>query len=147
LELTTETREKLMDAYLKVKAWPDVIPALTSLKKSGYHLAFLNNFTPGMLEANIRTAGWTGCSTYVLGSDRAKTFMLDPRAHQLGIEEMKLKRGEILFVAHAGWDASGAKLFGYPAYWVNRQNLPLEEFGQLPDGAGDTLSPLVQFQA
>jgi len=32
LELTTRTREKLMDAYLKLQTWPDVIPALTSLK-------------------------------------------------------------------------------------------------------------------
>jgi hypothetical protein len=52
---------------------------------------------------------------------------------------MKLKRGEILFVAHAGWAASGAKLLGYPAYWVGRQNLPPEEFGAFPDGPGDTL--------
>jgi 2-haloacid dehalogenase len=145
LELTTETHEKLMDAYLKLKTWPDAIPALTSLKKSGYRLAFLNNFTPGMLEANMRNAGLDGMFDYVLSSDRVKTFKPDPRAYQLGIDEMKLKRGEILFVAHAGWDASGAKLFGYPVYWVNRQNLPPEEFGPLPDGSGDTLSQLVQF--
>ncbi len=35
LELTAETREKLMEAYLKLKTWPDVIPALASLKESG----------------------------------------------------------------------------------------------------------------
>jgi len=145
LELTTGTREKLMDAYLKLKTWPDVIPALTSLKKSGYHLAFLNNFTPRMLDANITNAGLDGMFDYVLSTDRAKTFKPDPRAYQLGIDAMKLKRDEILFVAHAGWDASGAKLFGYPTYWVNRQNLPPEEFGPPPDGSGDTLSQLVQF--
>lgn len=145
LELTTGTREKLMHAYLRLKTWPDVIPALSSLKKSGFRLAFLNNFTPRMLEANIRNAGLDGVFDHVLSSDRAKTFKPDPRAYQLGMEEMKLKRDEILFVAHAGWDASGAKLFGYPTYWVNRQNLPPEEFGPLPDGSGDTLSQLVQF--
>jgi 2-haloacid dehalogenase len=48
-------------------------------------------------------------------------------------------------LAQAGWDAFGAKLFGYPACWVNRQSLPPEEFGALPDGSGDTLSQLVQF--
>lgn len=145
LELTTRTREKLMDAYLKLQTWPDVIPALTSLKKSGCRLAFLNNFTPRMLDANIANAGLDGMFDYVLSTDRAKTFKPDPRAYQLGIDAMKLKRDEILFVAHAGWDASGAKLFGYPTYWVNRQNLPPEEFGPPPDGSGDTLSQLVQF--
>ena len=87
--------------------------------------------------------GWTGCST-VLSSDRAKKFKPDPRACPLEIEEMKLKREEMLLVAHARWDASRAKLFGYPSYWVNRQNLPPEQIGPLPDGSGDTLSQLVQ---
>ncbi|GAC1665653.1 MAG: haloacid dehalogenase type II [Candidatus Acidiferrum sp.] len=145
LNLTLETRKELMDAYLQLKTWPDVIPALTSLKKSGYRLAFLNNFTPRMLEANIRNAGLDGMFDYVLSTDRVKTFKPDPRAYQLGLEAMKLNRDEILFVAHAGWDASGAKLFGYPTYWVNRQNLPPEEFGPLPDGSGETLSQLVRF--
>jgi 2-haloacid dehalogenase len=145
LELASGAREQLMSAYLKMKTWPDVIPALTSLKKSGYRLAFLSNFTPGMLKANIADAGLDGVFDHVLSSDEAKTFKPDPRAYQLGIEATKLKREEILFVAHAGWDVTGAKLFGYPTYWVNRQNLPAEEFGPRADGAGETLTQLVQF--
>ena len=47
-------------------------------------------------------------------------------------------REEILFVAFAGWDAAGAKLFGYPTYWVNRPRLPPEELSVLPDGSGET---------
>jgi 2-haloacid dehalogenase len=69
---------------------------------------------------------------HVLSTDRAKTFKPDPRGYQLGMEELKLKRDEILFVAHAGWDASGPKPFGYPTYWVNRQSLPPEECGPRP---------------
>jgi 2-haloacid dehalogenase len=134
-----------MDAYLRLKTWPDVIPALSSLKKLGFGLAFRNNFTPRMLEAKIRNAGLDGVFDHVLNTDRAKTFKPDLRAYQRGVEEMKLKRDKIPFVAHAGWDAAGAKLFGYLTYWVNRQNLPPEELGPLPDGSGDTLSQLAQF--
>jgi len=81
----------------------------------------------------------------VLSSDRAKTYKPDPRAYQLGVDALQVKREEILFVAFAGWDAAGAKLFGYPTFWVNRQKLPLEQLGATPDGSGDTLTELVQF--
>jgi 2-haloacid dehalogenase len=75
-----------MDADRKPQTWPDLIPALRPLKKPVYRLAFLNNFTSGMLEANIKNAGLDGRFDYMLRSDRAKTFKRDPRAYQLGSE-------------------------------------------------------------
>jgi 2-haloacid dehalogenase len=63
----------------------------------------------------------------------------------LGIDVLKLPRQEILFVAFAGWDAAGAKLFGYPTFWVNRQNFPAEKLDAVPDGAGESLTHLQRF--
>src|SRR5262245_23189199 len=60
LDLDDEKRDQLMNAYLELKTWPDVIPTLKSLKDSGFRLAFLSNFTPDMLDANIRSAGLSG---------------------------------------------------------------------------------------
>src|SRR5258708_4123302 len=115
-----------MNAYLELKAWPDVMPALASLKNSGFRLAFLSNFTPRMLEANIEHAGLSGLFEQVLSTHQAKTYKPDPRAYELGTDVLKLPRQEILFVAFAGWDAAGAKSFGYQTFWVNRQKSPAE---------------------
>lgn len=145
LKLTQDRRDELMNAYLGLKAWPDVIPALVSLKDSGLRLAFLSNFTSGMLEANIESAGLSGFFKHVLSTDRVKTYKPDPRAYQLGTDSLKLERKEILFVALAGWDAAGAKLFGYPTFWLNRQKMPAEKLDASPDGAGDSLAQLVRF--
>jgi 2-haloacid dehalogenase len=145
LTLHSHDRTRLMDAYLTLKAWPDVRPTLESLKVCGLKLALLSNFTPAMLGANIQSAGLEGMFERVLSTDEAKTFKPDPRAYQLGVDALKVKREEILCVAFAGWDAAGAKLFGYPTYWVNRQRAPSEEMGALPDGSGETLSDLVAF--
>jgi len=145
LDVSSQQREKLMNAYLDLKAWPDVAAALKSLKESGYRLAFVSNFTPKMLDSCIRSAGLEGMFEHVLSTDQAKTFKPDPRAYQLGVDAMKLKRDEILFVAFAGWDAAGAKMFGYPTFWVNRLRLPPEELGVSADGRGDSLNELVQF--
>jgi 2-haloacid dehalogenase len=145
LDLSAEKREKLMSAYLNLKAWPDVPPALAALRKSGLRLAFLSNFTQHMLQANIKSAGLSGIFEETISTDQARTFKPHPRAYQLGIESLGLQRNEILFVAFAGWDAAGASLFGYPTFWVNRLKLPAERLGAAPDASGGGLLDLVQF--
>jgi 2-haloacid dehalogenase len=147
LILTYERREQLMNAYLELKTWPDVVPALTSLKKSGFRLAILSNFTTRMLDASIQSAGLAGMFEQVLSTDQAKTYKPDARGYQLGIDAFKLAPQEILFAAFAGWDAAGAKLFGYPTFWVNRLKQAAEKLGAIPDGMGDGLAELVRFLA
>jgi 2-haloacid dehalogenase len=145
LELDSDKRAALMNTFLELVPWPDVVPALDSLAKSGLRLAFLSNFTARMLEANLETSGLGARFDRVLSTDRAKTYKPDPRAYSLGAEAWGLGREEILFVAHAGWDAAGAKSFGYPTFWVNRMDLPQEELGAAPDAVGRDLSDLVRF--
>jgi 2-haloacid dehalogenase len=121
------------------------MPTLASLKDFRFRLAILSNFTPGMLEANVQSAELSGFFEQVLSTDRAKSYKPDPRAYQLGTEALKLERQEILFVAFAGWDAAGAKSFGYPTYWLNRQKLPAERLGAAPDGVGESLRQFLEF--
>jgi 2-haloacid dehalogenase len=145
LELTPEKRAQLMQAYLGLKAWPDVPSALSALKETGIRLAFLSNMTTKMLEAGIKNAGLDGVFEHVLSTDQKRAYKPDPRAYQMAIEAFKLRREEIIFAAFAGWDAAGAKWFGYPTFWVNRLNLPAEELGVAPDAMGRDLTALVSF--
>jgi 2-haloacid dehalogenase len=98
-----------------------------------------------MLEAGIKNASLTDIFEHVLSTDRVRTYKPDPRAYQLAIDAFKLKREEILFVAFAGWDAAGAKWFGYPTFWVNRLALPEEELGVTADATSRDLKDLVSF--
>jgi len=145
LDLTTDKRKQLMDAYLGLKAWPDVLPALQSLKEAGIRLAFLSNATSKILDAGIKNSGLEGVFEHVLSTDKIKTYKPDPRAYQMAIDAFNLKREEILFVPFAGWDAAGAKSFGYTTFWVNRLNLPVEKLGVIPDAVGQNLTDLVGF--
>jgi 2-haloacid dehalogenase len=145
LELDSKERDTLMSAFLELEPWPDVVPVLDSLARSGLRLSFLSNFTPRMLEANLERTGLRARFDRVLSTDQARTYKPDPRAYELGTRAFGLRREEILFVAHAGWDAAGAKSFGYPTFWVNRPDLPPEELGAPPDAVGRDLSELVRF--
>jgi 2-haloacid dehalogenase len=98
-----------------------------------------------MLQANVQRCRLTAFFERVLSTDVARTYKPDPRAYQLATETLALRREEILFVAHAGWDAAGARTFGYPAFWVNRPGLPPEELGAPPDATGRDLSDLVRY--
>ena len=145
LELTPEKRGQLMQAYLELKAWPDVPSALSALKEAGIRLAFLSNMTTKMLDAGIKNAGLDGVFEHVLSTDQIRTYKPDPRAYHLAIDAFQLKREEILFAAFAGWDAAGAKWFGYPTFWVKRLSVPAEELGVTPDAVGRDLPDLVGF--
>jgi 2-haloacid dehalogenase len=146
VELPATARQRLLEAYFQLKAWPDVIPALRRLKNAGMRLGFLSNFSREMLAANIKSAGLEGYFELLLSTDEVRAFKPDSRAYQMGVESFKLWRDEIVFAAFAGWDVAGAKSFGYPTFWVNRQNAEEEELGAHPDAVG-TLNDLVKFVA
>ena len=137
--LTETDQITLVNAYLSLEVWPDVLPTLDFLKKKGIRLGFLSNFTEKMLDSCIQHNKLNGYFDAVLSTDQLKTYKPSPRAYQLGPDSFQLKKSEILFVAFAGWDAAGAKWFGYPTYWVNRLDAPLEELHIDGDLTGKTL--------
>ena len=145
LDLTDERRQLLMNSYLQLKPFPDVPGALQALKDAGLRLAFLANLTPQMLDAAIKSSKLDGIFEYNLSTDAVKTYKPDARAYQMAIDAFKLPREKILFAAFGGWDAAGAKNFGYPTFWVNRLNLPVEQLDVAPNGIGTTLTALVDF--
>ncbi len=147
IELPAEKRDRLMQAYLALKAYPDVLPGLQALRSAGIRLAFLSNFTKPMLDADVASAGLKGLFEEHLSTDRVQAFKPHPRAYQMGIDGFGVRREEIVFAAFGGWDAAGAKAFGYRTFWANRFHLPVEELDTKPDAIGDTLQDLVSFAA
>lgn len=145
LELTPEKRERLVHAYLELKAWPDAVPALRALKADGVRLAFLSNMTRPMLDGGIARSGLDGIFEHVLSTDAIRTYKPDPRAYQMALDAFGLARDAILFAPFAGWDAAGAKSFGFTTYWVNRSNAIAEELGNAADAQGRDLSALRSF--
>jgi 2-haloacid dehalogenase len=145
LDLSQEKHDQLMNGFLEMKAYPDVQPALQTLSDAGIRLGFLSNLTETMMEANIKSAGLQGRFELLLSTDRVQAYKPDPRAYQMGIDAFGLPKQQILFAAFRGWDAAGAKSFGYDTYWANRLNFPVEELDVLPDSVGAGMKELVKF--
>lgn len=145
LELSAENRRKLLDAYLHLEIWPDAAAALRKLKASGVKIITIANLSQRMLRSNADGAGITDLFDELLSTEVNATYKPDPRAYALGMSRLNLRKDDILFAAFGGWDAYGAKHFGYHTYWVNRFNLPAEELGLTADHTSNDLQGLVDF--
>jgi 2-haloacid dehalogenase len=145
LDLPADARARLLDTYLALKPWPDAIEALRTLKASGLRIITIANFSPKMLRANADRAGITDLFDDLLSTEVNGTYKPDARAYELGIKKLNLKKEEIVFAAFGGWDAYGAKSYGYTTYWVNRFNLPAEELGVKADATSNNIQGLLDF--
>jgi 2-haloacid dehalogenase len=145
LDLAPEKRTLLLNAYLKLKPWPDAVDALRKLKASGIRIITISVFSEKMLRSNAAGAGITDLFDEFLSTEVNGTYKPDPRAYALGVERLNLKKEEIVFAAFGGWDAYGAKNFGYTTYWVNRFNLPTEKLGIEADKTSNNLEGLLKF--
>lgn len=137
-------RALLMNAFLDLKAWPDVESGLKNLRAHGLRLGLLSNFSETMLQAVVANLNDFAFDV-VLSTDPARRFKPDPRAYEIGATSLRLSRDRILFVAFAGWDAAGATWFGYETYWLNRLDAPPEQLGVAIGSVGRTFDDLVHF--
>jgi 2-haloacid dehalogenase len=143
--LTGAQHDAMMDAYRNLTPWPDVREGLAQLRRRGIRLAFLSNLTAAMLDANLRQAGLSEFFEPHLTTDRVQAYKPSPRAYRMGPDVLRLAKDEIVFAAFGGWDAAGAKWFGYPTVWVNRGGVPAEELDAQPDLVANGFSGLIKF--
>ena len=115
------------------------------MKAAKIRMTFLANLTVAMMDAVMKNSGLDGYFEPHLSTDKVRAFKPAPIAYQMGVDAFGLRKEEIAFAAFASWDAAGAKWFGYPTFWVNRANAPVEQLGVTPDGAGAGMAELVKF--
>ena len=100
-----------------------------------------------MIENLLGNAGLRPLFDEIISTDRAKTFKPESARLRSRPEGAQPPAREIAFAAFGGWDAAGAKWFGYPTFWVNRLGVPAEELPPGPDAVGSTLTELASWVA
>jgi 2-haloacid dehalogenase len=135
-------RERLMDAYERLAAYPDAALALQRLRGAGLKTAILSNGTPRMLAAAIRHAGLDGLLDHVLSVEEVGVYKPDAAVYRLASDRLGVWPGELLFVSSNGWDVHGAKVAGLRVAWCNRAGQPRERLPETPDAVVGTLDEL-----
>lgn len=129
--LEEEHRRELMGAWQALDAQPDVREAIGRLDPKP--LAVLSNGSPAMLEAALAHSGLGSLFRHVISADEVRTYKPSPQVYALGPERLGFSPEELLFVSSQGFDAAGAKAFGYTVCWLNRTRAPAERLGLAPD--------------
>ena len=128
LELSVARMEALMAEYNMLAPFPEVPKALQTLK---IRKAILSNGSPDMLEPLVRHSGLA--LDAVLSVDEVKLFKPARQVYELAVRRLGVPKERIGFVSSNGWDAMGAKSFGFTVFWINRTGAPVDRLGFEPD--------------
>ena len=129
--ISAQAREKLLDAYATLDAYPDAAPVLAALRAQGAKTVILSNGTPAALARAIDSAGLADWLDQSLSADALRIFKTAPALYQMACEGYGLKPEQVSFQSSNRWDIAGATKFGFHSVWINRIAAP-DEYGDLP---------------
>jgi len=121
-----ELRDRLMELYARLDAYPEVPAMLKSLKAAGIKTAILSNGSPDMLASAVDNAGLSDLLDDVISVDELKIYKPHPSVYQSAVDRLACDGEEICFMSSNAWDVAGAANFGFTVVWINR-------FGQKPE--------------
>lgn len=133
---------ELMQAYLALKAFPEVKGVLKLLKRAGMQTAILTNGSPMMIESAVSHAGIGDSIDQQLSVESVGIYKPDPRVYQLASDRLGVVPERIAFLSSNAWDAAGAAHFGFAVAWVNRYSQPSERLPGTPAAMLLTLEEL-----
>lgn len=131
LQYNEETIKEILNIYLHLEPYPEVIEALEAFRPR--KLVILSNGSPQMLNELIVNTSLNEHLDDILSVDSLKIYKPKPEVYTLAVENLGVRKNEILFVSSNGWDVAGSKSFGFIVGWVNRLNKPVEKLGVEPD--------------
>ena len=139
LEGDAALRQRLLDLYWELQAYPEVPAMLRALKDAGLATAILSNGSPAMLDGAVQSAGIGAVLDDVLSVESVGIFKPDASVYDLVGSRFGCAKSEVLFVSSNGWDAACATGYGFATAWVNRAGEPMD---RLPWTPGTVLGDL-----
>jgi 2-haloacid dehalogenase len=141
--LTPALRSNLMDAYMRLEAYPDVRPTLEALHGRGAKTAILSNGTIKMLEAACRSTDLRHLIGAILSVDRIKVFKTDKRVYDMVGVHFGCEPAQVSFQSSNRWDVAAAAHYGFHAVWINRTQQIDEYTDQRPARVLPSLASLL----
>lgn len=126
-------RERLMEAYLTLDAFPEVPDVLSRLKVRGIKTAVLSNGSPAMLHAATSSAGISQLLDEVLSVEEVGVYKPHRKVYQLAVDRLGVRPQDISFQSSNAWDAWAASAFGMRVVWCNRYSQHSENLPGRPD--------------
>src|ERR1700693_4717015 len=132
LQPDAQATRALLDEYRRLAMFPEVPAAIAKLAQAK-PLAILSNGHPEMLDAVVDHNGLRAhFRGGILSVHPAKVFKPEASVYRIAEDQLGVPRSLMGFVSSNGWDAAGAKSFGFRAFWVKRARSPGGRLGGRP---------------
>ena len=136
-----QLRNDMMNAYLELSCFDEVLRVVRQLKSAGFATAVLSNGSPRMLHPVVANSGVAEHMDECISVDEIGIYKPDPKVYELASTRFDAAPSEIAFMSSNCWDAIGAAAFGFRVAWINRyaqqvDRLPARPQAELPDLSG-----------
>lgn len=120
-ELPESDQGRLLEAYLYLPVFPEVVASLAALKIQGHRLMAFSNGVEASIRALLANAGVLPHLEDVVSVDDLHTFKPDPEVYAYLARRTGRAPAETWLVSSNAWDVIGAKAAGLRAAWVKRE--------------------------
>lgn len=120
-----------------MRAWPDVLPALTALKAAGHSLFVFANGTTRLQLDLCRSAGLRGVFEMCFSSELLGVYKPAKESYRRVLELVRVSPEEAVQVAAHAYDTRGAREVGMRTVYVRRWTDDVREDMEAVRGEND----------
>lgn len=138
-DLTAEEIDDVLSVYHDLTVFSDVRDGIERIRDGGYDVYILSNGNPEMLDSLVENAEIQDIITDTISADEIQQFKPAPAIYRHGAARTGTSINHLVHVAGPSFDVLGAMNAGMQAAWLNRANVPWEDFAdQEPDLTAET---------
>ncbi len=134
VEISERNIKLLLDEYLNLEAYSDVVPGIEALQAQGHALVAFSNGVDASLRELLARAGVLEHLDGIVSVNDVRTFKPSPAVYGYLAEQLESPRDETWLVSSNYWDVIGARQAGLHAAWLRRDPAALPDpWGIEPD--------------
>jgi len=138
--ISEEQVAAVMAGFGELPAFPDAVPAITSLAEAGLRVACLTNGPASLTSSFIDRAGLGSGVDRVISVEEVYRWKPAGVVYRYAAEVLGVPSDQLALVAAHDWDCHGAKRAGLITGWVSRKSGGFGAPFAAPDVAGEDLT-------
>jgi 2-haloacid dehalogenase len=138
--ISDEQIEHVMAGFSELPAFPDAVPAVTSLSEAGVRIACLTNSPADLAASFVDRCGLGPVVERVISVGEVYRWKPAPVVYLYASEVLDVTPALLALVAAHDWDCHGAKRAGLTTGWVSRGSGGFGAVFARPDVTGESLT-------
>ena len=141
--ISDEQVAHIMAGFNELPAFPDALPAITSLTEAGLRVACLTNGSADLASSFVNRTGLGTGVDRVISVEEVYRWKPAGVVYRYAAEVLNVPSDRLALVAAHDWDCHGAKRAGLTTGWVSRKSGGFGAPFAAPDVVGEDLTEVV----